>query len=217
MVASLFLLKKETLDSFKELPSVKELPASDGLIFAVLVAVVLVVVGVVILVRIYVGRAAIAEGRGRKRSILYLVLAAIMILCNLFAIKNTLVPSPGDAALGGAFAKRNSASSIIIELTSAVMLFEMIVSACTIRKFRNKKSGQRPLSVVRCLLTYKSKKCVESYSYYHYCRQFPSRDFVRIHCNLRRALLRMRSFSLKAYRRNTMKTSTWRQDILRKL
>ena len=140
MVASLFLLKKETLASLKELPAFKEELVPDSILFAVLVVVVIAELGVIILIRVFVGRAAIAEGRGRKRSILYLVLAAIMILGNLFAIKNTLVPSPGDAALGGAFAKRNSASSIIIELTSAVMLFEMIVSACTIRKFRNKKS-----------------------------------------------------------------------------
>lgn len=139
MVASLFLLKKETLDSFKELPSVKEQPASDGLIFAVLVAVVLVVVGVVILVRIYVGRAAIAEGRGHKRSSLYLVLAALMIFGCFYSIISVFVPSAGDAVLGGAFAQHNSVSSIIIELTSAVMLFEMIVSAHTIRKIRNKE------------------------------------------------------------------------------
>ncbi|MBQ6622945.1 MAG: hypothetical protein IJH75_08915 [Mogibacterium sp.] len=121
-----------------------ETAAQDGVFseqtaYGIILAVILLATLLDISVRLYVGRSAIAEGMGRKRSRLYILLTCIMILFSLllliFGIATFFFKADGQQAEG-------SVSFIIIELTSLIMMSEMVVSAVRVRKHRSQEASQ---------------------------------------------------------------------------
>ena len=139
MAASFFMLRNETMAALREWIHMDDIELEEDMVLAVLIIVIAALSVALIAIRAYVGLSAIAEGRGRKKSRLYLVLAFFMIVSSVISVKDIFFP-PNNVMLTGAFAQDNSLSTIIIELTSSVMLLEMIVSAFTVRKLR--RSGK---------------------------------------------------------------------------
>ena len=86
-------------------------------------------------IRTQIGLAAISEGRGRRRRKGYLILAAIIIIVSVLEVISNIILSNPEASYG-ALSADTSLSSSVIELTSMVMLTEMIVSAVRLRKAR---------------------------------------------------------------------------------
>ena len=104
---------------------------------------VIVVIGAVFLilmadlaVRLYVGRAARAEGRGHRKSPLYLVLTGLMVLGSLITL--FILFRYGKAAADDI---PDMIISSIIELTSVVLECEMIYAGIRVRKARYPESG----------------------------------------------------------------------------
>lgn len=81
--------------------------------------------------RIYVSRAAISEGRGKKRSIVYLIVSVLYILISLFCY----VVIIGDNSIGGTLIE--DISAIIIDLTTLFALVVIIYSSIKVRRLRN--------------------------------------------------------------------------------
>ena len=81
--------------------------------------------------RIYVSRAAISEGRGKKRSIVYLIVSVLYILISLFSY----VVIINDNSIGGTLIE--DISAIIIDLTTLFALVVIIYSSIKVRRLRN--------------------------------------------------------------------------------
>ena len=129
-------------DILTELRSVQGLDdpsISDTALFTILMIVLLIYLGGGILLRLFVGLSAIAEGLGKRRSILYILAAAFMIWSSfsgcLISIAGLL---SGETAEESSIILQNrpSVSAMIIELTSLIMMVQMVVSAIRIRWFR---------------------------------------------------------------------------------
>lgn len=99
-----------------------------------------------LLFRAFIGWAAISEGRGKHRSVLYIVIACLMLWTSIWTITglssdyvkylvqltSETPESPGQDP---------SLSAIIIEITSFIMLAEMIHASIRVRKL-TKESGK---------------------------------------------------------------------------
>ena len=140
MLGSFFLLKEETVAAMRMLAGEGMDVLSDTAVFYITLAMVMFVMLVILAIRTYVGLSAISEGRGKKSRILYIPIAVIMIIFGLisFYINFTTVE---DAGTYGALSQDTTTSGLIIELTSVIMLTEMVVSAVRIKRLR-KPDGQ---------------------------------------------------------------------------
>lgn len=84
--------------------------------------------------RLFLGSAAISEGKGQNRTPIYIVLDIIYVIFSILTdIYFLCSPSFFDFSL-------NSISSIFIDLTSIVALIIIIVSSISLRKLKKDKS-----------------------------------------------------------------------------
>ena len=90
-----------------------------------------------LLIRVYVGRSAQAEGRGQKKGSLYLVLAALLSLISVASLAFLIGYSDlADVSLP------DSIISVVVELTAVITQVEMIVAAiCVRRERKNMNAG----------------------------------------------------------------------------
>ena len=127
-----FILRKETVAALKaNYEWVAEIP--DRFVFWVIVGMTFIIMGVILAVRAYVGMSAIAVGRGKRKSILYLLFAGVMIISSIYYLAVGIFTMDAPEQMG-AFTRDQSISALIIEATSMVMTVEMVVSALRIRK-----------------------------------------------------------------------------------
>lgn len=144
LLGSFFLLQDETVAAMREIggAGMEEIP--DSAVFYITLAVVMLIMLVVLAIRVYVGLSAISEGRGKRKSRLYLLLAVIMIISGIMSLYTSFFRVDPQSAMG-ALSTDNSLSGLIIELTSAIMLTEMVISAIRMRRLtgRGRKSGGR--------------------------------------------------------------------------
>lgn len=92
-----------------------------------------------LLIRVYVGRSAIAVGNGHKRSRLYIGLAVLMLAGSAFILTAAgyIVLHPETRAdTSGLF------TSVFIEITSAVLVVEMITVSAKLRRAERRKAGK---------------------------------------------------------------------------
>lgn len=103
--------------------------------FWITLFILLLIILISVIARVYVGRSAIAEGRGARRGNLYLFLAVIFIILSATTVGESIIVTDTTENLG-VFTPDQSLSTIIIELTSMVMMIEMVISAIRVRKLR---------------------------------------------------------------------------------
>ena len=105
---------------------------SDAMLVSAFVFVMAVLLAIVLLIRLYIGRAGIAEGRGQRRGGGYIVaaflLAGVDFTLQIFSLAESL-------RLGGR-PLMDMAITLVVELTSCITLVEMGVSAIRVRKLR---------------------------------------------------------------------------------
>ncbi len=144
MLGSFFILKDETIAAMRKIShiGVDELP--DDALFYITLVVVMIIMLVILAIRTYVGLSAISEGRGNKKHGPYLLLAVIMIISGVMSFFASFFRTASETPMG-AFSADTTVSGLIIELTSVIMLTEMVVSAVRIRKLKRpiKKDGGR--------------------------------------------------------------------------
>ncbi len=147
MLGSLFMLRKETVSAIRMMNEEETAALSDKAVFYSTLAAVAIITLIVVALRAYVGLSAISEGRGKRRHRFYIPLAVIMIVSGTVSFFTNLMTFFSSAEQNGmgALSPDTSFSGLIIELTSMIMLTEMVASACRIRKLAKpgKKSGGR--------------------------------------------------------------------------
>ena len=104
---------------------------SVGMIFAIIIAVIIVSVDV--LLRIFVGIRARREGAGKKAGKAYLVFLVLMIIVSVISVIVEI-----DAVLSAERDFFDSYANLIMELTSLVVSFEVYMAAIYVRRFRAK-------------------------------------------------------------------------------
>ena len=104
---------------------------SVGMLFAIIIAVILVSVDV--LLRIFVGIRARREGEGKKAGKAYLVFLVLMIIVSVISVAVEI-----DAVLSAERDFFDSYANLIMELTSLVVSFEVFMAAIYVRRFRAK-------------------------------------------------------------------------------
>ena len=134
-LGTLFLLKDETVAAARKIADENGLAVSDKSIFLFILVATFLFMLLFVGIRTQIGLAAISEGRGRRRRKGYLILAAIIIIVSVLEVISNIILSNPEASYG-ALSADTSLSSSVIELTSMVMLTEMIVSAVRLRKAR---------------------------------------------------------------------------------
>lgn len=130
-LSMLFLLRNETVAGVMSIAGPVE-GISDRAAFWV-IAIVTIVIMSFISFRIYVGLSAIAEGRGKRRGYLYIIIAMIMIISSVWYLFIGFTTSEAPEQLG-AFTRNQSISTLIIDATSMIMLIQMVISAIKIKK-----------------------------------------------------------------------------------
>ncbi len=92
-----------------------------------------------ILLRVYIGRAARAEGQGRKQKNRYLYLAGFVIAFNfaglVFSVYYAVTAGLGDLS------RLDFAASCLVEVTSTILLFRLILAAKRVKKLRRALEG----------------------------------------------------------------------------
>lgn len=132
-IGTFIILRKETVEGV--IADNQELAGtSETVVFWVLGFFMLFFMGLVVLIQIYMGRCAIAEGRGKIKTPLYLVFAVLMILGNLLSAITILRSGASAQETYGALNSDTSLSAVIIDITSVIIMSEMVYSAIRVRQ-----------------------------------------------------------------------------------
>lgn len=135
-LSMLFLLREETVAGVMRLAGPVE-GISDRAAFLIIAVVSIVIMSFILSFRIYVGLAAIAEGRGKRRGYLYIFIAVLMIISS--ALYFVVGATSAEAAEQlGAFTRSQSFSTLIIDATSMIMLIQMVISSIKIKRLTGK-------------------------------------------------------------------------------
>lgn len=135
----LFLLKNESVAVVKKALDETGIILSDQQVFFIVLVIILVIMLLFLAVRTFIGLSAISEGRGFRRRKGYLILAVIMIIINIAAAVINFF-SARSQEYPVAFGNNLSLPAHIIELTSIIMLVELVFSAIRIRRVRKRVS-----------------------------------------------------------------------------
>lgn len=129
----------EQFKKSKQLGSILQAGIPDSVIFNIMFVMVLIILILDLLLRLYVGTSAVAEGRGtrRRKNGFYIFIAVIMILFGISSIVASIMggfAAHQDEELSF-FGDNNSITALIIEATSTIMLMQMVHSAHIVRKY----------------------------------------------------------------------------------
>lgn len=94
--------------------------------------------------RLYIGRAAVIDGRRlKKKRFIYVILAMFVAISTISSLvtRGVQLGAGGDTAWGGAVQAANV--SVIVDLTSLLAVIEMIVAAIMVRRLRKALRSSR--------------------------------------------------------------------------
>lgn len=129
-VSMMLIDSSEMYTAAGEISDVPELAMSQHAAMIFVICVTAAVVLIDILIRIYVGRSAIAIGKGQKRGAAYIVLTCLLILFSMIALLLIIA----SFRYYGKEGSDVSISAAVIELTSLIMLIEMLVASFRLKK-----------------------------------------------------------------------------------
>jgi hypothetical protein len=135
----LFLLKDESVAVVKKAIDETGIILSDQQVFCIVLVIMLVIMLLFLAVRTFIGLSAISEGRGFRMRKGYLILAVIMIILSTAAAAINFFSARSQEYFV-AFSNNDSLPAHIIELTSMIMLVELVFSAIRIRRVRKRVS-----------------------------------------------------------------------------
>ena len=108
---------------------------TDGIILTALIIGVVIYVGLSTGLRAFIGASAIGVGKNKRRHAVYIPLTIILIFNSVFSILDMLDALirgiPSDSLMGNA-----SLAAVIIELTSMIMMIQMVSAAVKVRKIK---------------------------------------------------------------------------------
>jgi magnesium-transporting ATPase (P-type) len=149
-VSTMVINREELTDAFRTIMSRSDAQAADAmsdlLIYTVVMFIMLFFILIDVILRVYVGKAAIREGCGGKKGVFYLVLTFLMILASISMLISYVrgrSQTETDIQIARAMGEELSVSVVVIELTSLAMMIEMFYSACYVRKHRARSDDGR--------------------------------------------------------------------------
>ncbi len=110
-------------------------PFTKNIYFGIYIFVFSVILAVDLALRFYIGRSAIAEGRGIKKGRLYIVLTGIMALFYILALYQTAVSVNDGRELWEWIV------TMVVDSTSMITLFEMAASALKVKSLEKRLGG----------------------------------------------------------------------------
>jgi hypothetical protein len=139
LLGSLLILKDDLVALVGKALVKNGIIISDQQVFYVVLVVLLIMMTLFLAVRAYIGLSAISEGRGLRRRTGHLILAVIMIIINISVTVINFFSAKSQELLG-VISNDTSISAHIIELTSILMLGDLVFSAIRIRRVRKRIS-----------------------------------------------------------------------------
>ena len=140
-IGTMLLNREDLTEAFKKLMGFADAKEAavipDELVYAVVMAVMVIALLIDLLIRLKVGRSAIREGRGIRKSGFYLFLTFLLIISSFMTLLSYVMKSTQtetDLQIARAMGEELSFSAFVIELTSFVMMIEMLLSARYVRK-----------------------------------------------------------------------------------
>ena len=144
-VGIVFLNKGKLIDAMQKEMAKTDLAASDELLFATFLIVVGLILVAGIAARLLIGFSSIAVGRYGRRKKLYLPVTVIYIFASLYEIyleAYDMFIASGRADHLTLEVADSPLVSIIIEITSVIMMIELVVISMRIRKIKKDESDQ---------------------------------------------------------------------------
>lgn len=140
MFSMILLRTSETIEETRKTLFYGQDGVSDKEVFIWIMVITALYVLIELSVRLYVGKHAIAEGRGLGSGRLYLVFTAMLILAGALAVLLdgyvVMINLVGGGIEEGELTRRNAGTSLVIDLTSLVMTIEMMAAAFRVRKYK---------------------------------------------------------------------------------
>ena len=124
--------------------SMEDAGLSDQHALIIIIIIVLVLMNLDFLLRLYVGKSAVADGRGtRKKRFVYVVWAMLIAAGLIFnMVSRWIMIGKGEASIWSNLTDADSVS-MIIDATSLLAVIELIVAAFMVRKLRRELSAGR--------------------------------------------------------------------------
>lgn len=101
----------------------------------VILAIVWGVPFVAFLIRLYIGTAAKSESRGKRRRLFYIILSGFLALISTLVVVGEIVLFFMDTPV-----TLSAIVSLLLDFTSMAILYELIVNAVSIRRYRKKEA-----------------------------------------------------------------------------
>ena len=138
-VGLVLLYRTKILTIIKEsLGEMDDVPISDNTLFGILLAMVGIFLLFTIALRLFIGLSAMAEARGKRSGIFYILLTVFLIWVNIHFTIDTFLKVVATPAVDYELESPTFAG-VFIELTSVVMMIEMVISAVRVRKYRKQE------------------------------------------------------------------------------
>lgn len=123
----LWTILKTILLLFVKENTLAELP--DSLARVIFIVVLVVVLAVDFLFRLFIGLSARAEGQGKKKGYAYIVFAILLAIFSLASVV-LIFFDVGETSI------LELTVSVIVEVTSLIVVIELLVAAFTVKKLR---------------------------------------------------------------------------------
>ena len=145
-LGELFVNRSANVAEIRKLAETPMTEISDNKIFWLTIFFTVCYLSFGIVTRLIIGISAIAEGRDRRHGILYFPLTVLMIFLGISETNNSIYMYINT--IKDPYAEAGSTdfhmASIIIQLTSVIMMIQMIVAAIRVKKYRRKERLKKP-------------------------------------------------------------------------
>lgn len=136
IISEVFINKDEIVSALRNEGNADLNYLSDSTIVVLFAVMIVLMSSIFIAARVFIGRSAIAEGNGRRANFLYIPFTVIYIVLTVMQIResaNSLVSGKSEELL---VIEEPPVAALMIELTSLIMLTELLIAAIKVRQYR---------------------------------------------------------------------------------
>lgn len=134
----IFFRKEEIMEKLRSTDAVVKGEYTAEYFFTIMLLAVAVYLLVEISFRLFVGISAIREGKGKRSFFIYIIVALLLIYGSfstiVLAVLGWVSGGEGDQGILSMIADSSSPDAVIIEITSMIMMIEMVAAAIRLRK-----------------------------------------------------------------------------------
>lgn len=133
------ILSQQSIASFANVEDVALDGTFDATTYVIISAILaFVMLGIDLGLRLYAGLSARADGRGKKKSIAYIIVAFVLIALGVISVVSTII---SVSYLEGTIIDK--VVTLIVDITALLALVELVISGIRLKRIR-RKSGVMP-------------------------------------------------------------------------